>query len=93
MKEKRKTQTVLKYKDFIFRASNIVPDRFDMYRIGTNQKTGASTQILVGYGYKFAEALQKLIDVEMGERNDVTDLKGYVAAYRKTTKEVQDALK
>ena len=97
MKKTDNKKTVLTYKDFIFEASDIVSDRFDLWRATKtkNKKTGKETDSrkLVGYGYKFAEAIQKVIETEMGERSDVTDLKSYVQEYRKATREVENALK
>jgi hypothetical protein len=92
-----KQQTVLTYNDFIFEASDVVVDRFDLYRATKvkNKKTGKETDSkkLIGYGYKFEEAIDKMIRTELGERGDVETLAGYVGEYKNAVKRVQNLLK
>jgi hypothetical protein len=93
MKKIIKQQTILRHKDFIFEASDVVRDRFDLWRVGKNQKTGKDTRILVGYGYRFEEAIDKMIRTQLGERPDIGDLRTYVAEYRGASMEIQNILK
>jgi hypothetical protein len=97
MKKAIKQQTTLRHKDFIFEASDIVPDRFDLYRAtkSKNKKTGKITDSrkLVGYGYKFEEAIDKMIRASLGERPDIGDLRTYVAEYRSASLDIRNLLK
>jgi hypothetical protein len=92
-----KQQTVLRHNDFIFEASDIVPDRFDLYRATKvkNKKTGKETDSkkLIGYGYKFEEAIDKMIRTSLGERSDIRDLRTYVAEYKSASMDIQNLLK
>ena len=93
MEKTIKQQTVITHKDFILEASDVVPDRFDLYRATKNQKTGADTKKLIGYGYKFEEAVDKMIRTQLGERPDIRDLRTYVAEYRSASEDIRNILK
>jgi hypothetical protein len=75
----------------------VVPDRFDLYRAtkSTNKKTGKLTDSkkLIGYGYKFEEAIDKMIRTGLGERPDISELRTYVAEYRSASLDIQNILK
>jgi len=85
--------TTLTYGDFTFEATDTCHDRFDLFKKGKNQKTGKDTRSLIGYGYTFEEGIEKMIRTDLGERGDITDIKGYVAEYKKAVTEVKSILK
>jgi hypothetical protein len=93
MKTESKKLTKLTCGDFTFEASTVCHDRFDLIRAGKNKKTGKPTRSIEGYGYSFEDGIEKMIRVRLGERENITTLKGYADEYKKAKEEIQNLLK
>lgn len=93
MKKVVKRTLELKYRDFILTPSTNAKDRFDLYRVAKNQKTGKDFNKTIGYGYRFDEAIDQFIKEKLSENGDITTLKGYVDAYKEAVAEVKSILK
>jgi len=83
---------MLKYKDYVFEVATGCRDRFDLHKMGINKKTGKPKKTLVGYGYRFEDAIEKLIRIEAGANKDVTTLREYVLEYRRLLSETQSLI-
>lgn len=93
MKTELKKLTNLKYENYSFETCDVCHDRFDLYKCIKSEKTGKVTRKLIGYGYTFEEGIEKMIRTNLGEREKITTLKGYVDAYKSAVEEVKNLLK
>lgn len=93
MKKVIKGELTLKYKNFILIPSPNAKDRFDLFVLNKNQKLGKDYNKIVGYGYRFDEAIHQIISEELSENSDINELKGYVDAYKLAVKEIISILK
>ena len=93
MKATREKELILKYKDFNLTPCDHARDRFDLTRTTKNQKTGKDFNKLIGYGYRFDEAIHQIISEELSESSEISTLKGYVDAYKEFVKKIKDILK
>ena len=83
---KQPRKCIIQYKNYEFMPADVVPDRFDLYeKIGKTKK-------LIGYGYRFEQALDKLTRLELSKQ-DIHDIKTYCQEYNKAVKEIKDLLK
>ena len=83
---------MLKYKNYIFEVSTGCRDRFDLHEMGISKKTGKDTKTLVGYGYRFEDAVEKITRIDTGANKNVTTLREYVVEYRKLLSEAQSLI-
>ena len=93
MKKAVKKEMKLRYKDFALIPSQNAKDRFDLFVLTKNQKTGKDYDKLIGYGYRLDEAIHQIISELLSENLDIDTLKGYVDAYKNAVKEISNVLK
>ena len=92
MKTKTKRQKLppIIYKNYILERSTpyFVRDRFDIY-----ERRGAKkAKALIGYAYRFEQALDKLVRLELADRKDVVTLKDYCREFNKAKDEIKNLL-
>jgi hypothetical protein len=79
------------YKNYLMVPTDTCKDRLDLYRTGVTAK-GKNKQTLIGYGYCFEDAIDKIIRLEIAENKNTITIKDYVSEYRKHLSEVRSLL-
>jgi len=83
----------IKYKNYLLEQEG---DRFNLYRIviGEGKKNkGMEIPKPIGYSYHFDNAVKMIIALEVEKKQETTDLKGWLAEYRRQTELITKALK
>ena len=83
------------YKDYVLIPADVCKDRFDLYKKGvyeTGNNIGKDKQTIIGYGYRFEDAIEKIIRLEVANNESVTTLREYVTEYRQLVSEARSLL-
>jgi hypothetical protein len=67
-------------------------DRLDLYEEFINPKTKLKSKRLIGYGYRFEEAVEKIVRVSVADK-DISTLKEYVDEFKKELADIKNILK
>lgn len=93
MKKVINNELTIKYENFILIPSTNAKAHFDLFVLTKNQKTGKDYNKIVGYGYRFNEAIHQIISEDLSKDADISTLKGYIDAYKEAVKEINNVLK
>lgn len=89
----KKVLITLRYKDYTITPCPHSRDHFDLYRDAINGKTKKHILKTIGYGYRFDEAILRLVAEECAEKLDIKTLKDYITEFGKITKDIKGILK
>ena len=77
MKKQIKKETELRFGSYILKPTTGFRDLFDLSQVVVNKK-GKTVKKQLGYGYKFANALESIISRQVVDDNEMVTLKEYI---------------
>jgi len=84
----------IKYKDYVMVAND---ERFNLYReyVVRNKKAksyGKTERTLIGYGFHLDRAIQRIIELEVADKNATVTISEYLKLYRTMVRNLKDEL-
>jgi len=73
-------------------------DSFDLYHIRlpkkrpSHKKVGNQVKVCIGYFSDFSRLLQKMVQVELANKEEIVDLRSYIELYRNVSEEFKTAM-
>lgn len=80
----------LEYRDYLMIPSVNAKDRFDLYKkgifgkgiFGTGKHVGEASETVIGYGFRFLNALHMIAALELAKKSDITSINKYIKEYK-----------